>query len=398
MKVVSFSTVYPTPRSPGRGVFVRHRLLSLSRFATVKVVAPVPLFDYGARAWKPDSREPARTDAGTEVLHPAWLYPPGGTPVNPVLLATAMLRPFSDLRERFPFDLIDAHFGYPESVAAAILARRFRTAFAVTLRGSELMHAKYPLRRRAIEWALRRAAHVIAVSQELKSFAIGCGVSPNRISVISNGVQAGVFHARDRSEVRRMLGIPLNRRLVVSAGHLIHLKRHDRVIRAIASLRSDNDPPSLAIIGGAGQGVSSAADELRALTAQLGLSSIVRFVGHVGQEELADWMSAADVFCSASSREGWPNVVHEALACGTPVVATRVGAIPDLLPGPEFGLISEVDDQSSLEANLGLALAKDWNRGAISKWAQSRSWDQVGLEVFREFSRLVHSEEYVACK
>jgi teichuronic acid biosynthesis glycosyltransferase TuaC len=113
----------------------------------------------------------------------------------------------------------------------------------------------------------------------------------------------------------------------------------------------------------------------------LGLADHVHFVGGVPPEVLAEYMSAADVFCLASSREGWPNVVHEALGCGTPVVASDVGGVPDLIPSQDYGTIVPIGNQEELETALRNALLHEWNRPAIAAWAQSRSWQQVASEV-----------------
>ena len=384
--------MYPTPASPGRGRFIHQRLLSLSRYAQVKVIAPVSAFDFAnCRRSMPIDRQDW-SDGAVQVSHPAWLYPPGGTVCNAVFLASALWRRMGKLRHKFAFDLIDAHFGYPESIAAAWLAQAFRVPFCVTLRGSELLHRNYVARRHGMEWALRRAGRVIAVSKELAQFARECGVPCNRIAVISNGVSSDKFRPSNRADIRKRLGIPEHCRLILSAGHLIALKRHDWVIRAMRSL-DDGAPARLVIAGGKGQGVRSSAEELRELVARLDLCRVVTFTGELAQQELADWMSAADVFCTASAREGWPNVVHEALACGTPVVATSVGAIPDLLPSSDYGLIADNDDPLSFEAALRSALAKEWNRQSISYWAHSRSWEQVGTEVFQEFSSVLRDYE-----
>jgi glycosyltransferase involved in cell wall biosynthesis len=91
-------------------------------------------------------------------------------------------------------------------------------------------------------------------------------------------------------------------------------------------------------------------------------------------------MSAADVFCLASSREGWPNVVHEALACGAPAVATDVGGIQDMLPSPEHGIIVPAGNHAELTMALGRALSRQWDRGRIAAWGKSRSWTEVAAE------------------
>jgi glycosyltransferase involved in cell wall biosynthesis len=118
----------------------------------------------------------------------------------------------------------------------------------------------------------------------------------------------------------------------------------------------------------------------------------VRFLGEVPQDVLAELMSAADVFCLASSREGWPNVVHESLACGLPVVATNVGAIPEMIPSQLYGLIVPADDAPALGHALREALSREWDREAIAIWGQARSWRHVAEEVLEEM-RLALAED-----
>jgi glycosyltransferase involved in cell wall biosynthesis len=109
--------------------------------------------------------------------------------------------------------------------------------------------------------------------------------------------------------------------------------------------------------------------------------------GEVTQEALALWMNAADVLCLASRREGCPNVVLEALACGLPVVANAVGAIPELLSTEEVGLLVPPGDGRALEQALRRALGKPWDREVVRRRAGVRSWEEVAVElreVFRE--------------
>jgi glycosyltransferase involved in cell wall biosynthesis len=86
-------------------------------------------------------------------------------------------------------------------------------------------------------------------------------------------------------------------------------------------------------------------------------------------------------------------VVHEALACGTPVVATDVGAVPEMLAGGRYGLIVPVNDQSALEYALQEVLRRDWDRQAISAWGRARSWEQVASEVFAEMQVILKEEK-----
>jgi len=136
-------------------------------------------------------------------------------------------------------------------------------------------------------------------------------------------------------------------------------------------------------------------DAFRIADAHLGsggldLEDRVRFCGPVDGDTMAELMSAADIFCLASTNEGWPNVVHEALACGAPVVATRVGAIPEMLASGR-GLIVPVNDPFQLKEALALAFQMNWDRAAASAWARARSWEEVAAELYHEMEMIVQS-------
>src|SRR5262249_43285470 len=150
------------------------------------------------------------------------------------------------------------------------------------------------------------------------------------------------------------------------------LKGHHRVIVALKALRDTGSAARLLIAGGIGRSGRYAAS-LRELVNDNGLRESVSFLGEVNQNTLAELMCATDVFCLASSTEGWPNVVNEALACGTPVVATDVGAVRRMIVSPDYGLIVPVGDEPALVGALRLALAKTWDRNAISVHGRSRS-------------------------
>jgi len=381
LRVLSLSCVYPNAAEPNLGVFVRSRLRHLAELADVKVVAPVPQIDYARSriSWRGVPRR--EWDGPIEILRPAWLYPPGGYTANSLFLFARLLPLAAGVRARYDFDIIDAHFAFPDGIAASLLGCALKAPFAVTLRGNETMHAQYSQRRKLMAWSLRRAAAVIALSEELRQFALSLGVANERIRVIPNGIEAGIFYPRDRALCRRKHGVPAEAKVVVSAGSLIERKGHHRVIQALAQLVEKGLNAQLLIVGGAGR-EGRYEDQLRSRVADLRLGDRVRFTGEVSPEELAELMSASDVFCLASSREGWPNVVHEALSCGLPVVATRVGAIPDMIPSRDYGFAVAVGDALALECALEEALRIDWDRRKICARAQARTWSQSAQEVY----------------
>jgi lipopolysaccharide exporter len=393
-RVLSLSTEFPNPSEPGKGLFVRARLEAMASRAPLFVVAPVASLDYANPrhdlfAARRIPRE--RDEAGLRVLHPRWLYPPRGGWMNAWFLFARLLPLQIRLRARRPFDVIDAHFAHPEGIAAVLLGRVLRCPVIVTVRGSELRYYRQRSKRFWMSWALRRADRVIAVSEGLRELAITLGVDPRRVKTVPNGIKADVFFRRDRLACRSRHGVAAHERIILSAGDLAELKGHHRVMTAVKALNDRGVRARLLIAGGVGRS-GRYADTLRRQVIEQGLTDQVAFLGEVTQDALAELMSAADVFCLASSTEGWPNVVNEALACGTPVVATDVGAVRQMIHGDGDGTVVPVHDAEALADALQAALTSDWDREAISARGRSRSWGQVAEEVLSEMRTVIREQ------
>jgi teichuronic acid biosynthesis glycosyltransferase TuaC len=383
IRVLSVCCVYPTPLEPRRGTFVRSRLLAIAEHEQVEILAPVGLVQWGTRGARRfgASNPSQRSDDGIPVRHPRWLYPPNAGWANGPLLFLQLLPVLSGLRRRFRWEILDAHYGHPEGVAAALCALVFRCRYVVTLRGAELTHSRYRMRRALMRWSLRRADRVIALSDELRNLAIELGTSPERVLVVRNGVDGSVFFPTSRSAAREKLGIAPNLRIVLSVGRLVADKGHMCVLDAMKVLLDADPDLRLAIAGGPGREGSEFEHTLRTLVESPEWRGKVLMLGEIPQTELAQWMNAADLFCLGSLREGCPNVVVEALACGLPTVATRVGAVPELIPSEELGLVVPPSDPAALERALSRALGTAWDREAIGAWGQRRSWRQVAEEL-----------------
>ena len=398
MKILSLSSVFPNPAEPGLGLFVRSRLQHVAAMAETKVIAPIPLVDYSnphGRLFTPRYGALSRHDGPIEVFHPRWFFPPHGTPLNVACQYARLLPLVRHIRRAFPFDLIDAHFGYPEGATAGLLADTFHVPYTITLRGSETAFAEYRYRRKTLRWAMRRAGHVIAVSDDLRDFAIREGVSRERASTIPNGIDTAIFHPSEPQEVRLRRGLPLDRQLIVSAGELIEAKGHHLVIRSVKTLLDRGRKVELLILGSTARGGPRYENDLRRLVSELGIGANVHLIGWVNRDGLAELLSAADLFCLASFTEGWPNVVNEALACGTPVVASRVGGVPAMLSSEQYGVMVPPKDVGALTEALHRGLDTRWDRAAIAARGQSRTWADVAREVIEIQSNLIETKTIV---
>ncbi len=387
IRILSICTVFPNANEPLLGTFVNSRLQALADLMEPVVLAPVAALDYSnpqrriLSNWKLPS---ARIEGKLQVFHPKWFYPPGGGFLNPVFLASALRPLASRLHAQYRFSLIDAHFGFPEGIASATLARSLHLPYAVTLRGNETSHAQNPRIRSRIAETLRGADRVICVSDSLRRFALSLGAPPGRLRTIPIGIDDSIFHPRDRAACRARHQLPTDARIILSAGYLIERKGHHRLVSALSEMPRQFDDAIVVIVGAPGR-EGQAEGTIRSMIAKMGLGNRVRMLGHVPPATLAELMSAADVFCLASSREGWPNVLNEAMACGAPVVSTDVGGAHELVRSNDLGTIVPVDDPLALRLALQEALDARSDRERIARWASGRSWSQVAREIFDEY-------------
>jgi teichuronic acid biosynthesis glycosyltransferase TuaC len=373
MKVLTFSTLYPNAAQPVHGLFVEHRLLNLVSVAGVqaRVVAPVPWFPSGSTRfgqYGAFGRAPRREQrGGLEVCHPRFpVLPKVGMTLAPFLMASWVRPALEAIRSGgFDFDLIDAHYYYPDGIAAVMLGRATRKPVVITARGSDINEApRHALPARMIRWAFRQAAASVAVCQALKDRMVELGADAQKVHVLRNGVDLDLFHLVDRAQARQELGLS-GEHVLLCVGQLRKLKGHELVIRALPDL-----PGWHLVIVGEGE----CREELRALAHELGLADRVRFAGAVPQSRLPTYYGAADALVLASSSEGLANVILESLACGTPVVATRVGGAAEVLTVPEAGQLVDERTPRAIGAAVNAVNRSRAPREAVRRHAGQFSW------------------------
>ncbi len=388
IKTLLFSTLYPSSVRPVHGIFVETRLRELLKSGQVEtqVVAPVPWFPFTHPRFGSYAKMAAtprfEKRNGIAVHHPRYPLPPKvGQNIAPHLLAAGALPTIRKLiRDGFDFDLIDAHFYYPDGVAASIIARKLDKPFVCTARGSDInLYRQSPTPRRLLQKTFSQASANIGVCGDLTEQMIELGADRQTTRVIRNGVDLQRFSVVERNVARKHLGIEHSGLLLLSVGNLIELKGHHLIIRMLKEF-----PEAQLVIVGSGP----MREELEQLAASLGLAERVRFAGQQANESLKYWFSAADALILASSREGWANVLLEAMASGTPVVATRVNGTPEVVAAPEAGRLADQRNVEHLAKALRDLLANYPERSAVRRYAENFSWDETTQRQLALFSEI----------
>jgi glycosyltransferase involved in cell wall biosynthesis len=325
------------------------------------------------------ARTPAsETRHGIEISHPRYIVIPKiGMSIAPGPLFVATLGHIR--RMRAEFDLIDAHYFYPDGVAAAMLGRALRKPVVITARGTDVnLFPRYALPRRMIRFASRNAAAIIAVSAALRDALVALDIPRERVSVLRNGVDLAMFRPGDRQTARARLGV--SGRMLLSVGYLIERKGHDLTIAALPSL----DGFSLMIVG---EGPER--QRLMKLASSLGVSERVKFLGSVPHEKLRDLYLCADALVLSSSREGWPNVLLEAMACGTPVVASAIWGNPEIVSRPEAGVLMQTRTPEGVAEAVKRLFAALPARDTTRAFAEKFSWEETSMGQIGLFERVL---------
>ncbi|WP_340626521.1 glycosyltransferase [Nitrosomonas eutropha] len=307
-------------------------------------------------------------------------------------MALGSLLTLWQLKQRFDFQIIDAHFAYPDGYAASLLGKWFRVPVTITLRGTEARLSCRFLYRFLMRKAMIRAVKIFSVSDSLKRVAVTVGIQEGKILVVGNGVDLDKFCRVDRLEARRSLGIPEDIPILVSVGGLCERKGFHRVIECLPDLRKIYPDIRFLIAGGA----SAEGDwtgRLKQQVSESGLEEHVRFLGIVSPDRLKILLSAADLFVLATRNEGWANVFLEAMACGLPVVTTNVGGNAEVVCNTELGKLVPFNDQQALRSAIDNALKSNWNQQKIIDYAYKNSWDQRVAVLVEEFTKIAAQSE-----
>ncbi|MCO7226246.1 glycosyltransferase [Pleionea sp. CnH1-48] len=375
LKVLTVTTLFPNVAQPRHGIFIANRLHQLQQYCDVdiEVVAPIAWFpgSHLLPSYQHLKEIPATTRwKSLTVHHPRFLSAPGRAfGFKPHFIAQAYAKAASN-----QYDIIDAHYAYPDGAATALLANKLNLPYVLSVRGSDInvLPDQHPDNKKKIKTALGEASAVIGVSRPLTENVKQLQPAVKKVVTLENGVDNQLFRLQQPELTED--------KLLLSVGNLIDLKGHHLIVEAMPELTDYR----LVIIGS-----GSKQHELEQRIQELGLESRVTIVNNIAQEALVEWYNRAKFTLLCSSHEGCPNVVLESMASGTPVLATRVGACEDLIDENVTGLFVEQRSAEGIADAVRRAEQQGFNKGQVHQIAQKFDWESVCKKQFELYQSVV---------
>ena len=380
---IVITNLFPSAVEPTRGMFVWQETQRLSERHgyDLRVLAPlpwVPSFLRSKGRYAYHGAPAVERIEGLEVHHPRHL-------VTPRVLRFCYgdyvywgLRGlFARLNAERPVDFLIAHYAFPDGYAALRLARRYRLPLLVKVRGSDVnLFTESYLRRRLTLGTLHGADRVVAVSAALKERMVELGLPAEHVTVMPNGVNVERFAPRDRAASRRELNLPEAPFLFLFVGTLREIKGVTTLLQAFRALPEEQRRRSRLVLIGEGELEA----ELRNRIERFGMAEQVSLLPPVLHAEIPRWVGACDCLVLPSTMEGYPNVLVEALAAERPVIASRVGGIPEIVVDGATGILVPPGEAWPLtDAMLHMLAGFDFDASAAV--AGRRRWDDVADEM-----------------
>ena len=362
--LVIITNLYPLPWEPNRATFNKQQFELLKDDYELSILIPIAFPE-----WFKHSK---MINQSNKVRYVPYFYSPkiGRRFYSVFMFLSILLHSGLWLRKRNP-NTIMASWAFPEAVAASWLSRLYNTNFFFKVHGSDInLHGKFLARAKQILSAANKAQGILSVSKALANELVNIGVNPEKIQVIYNGVNHQKF------------GLDYPRR---GLNHYVlyigNLKRDKGVMELIEGFNKIKDHhPDLHIVF-AGSGVMH--DSLVKYVNTQNITNKVTFLGNVDHDELPVWLSNATVLCLPSYNEGVPNVVLESMAAGTPVLATSVGGIPEVLDEVICGKLISPKSSNAVANGLNELLSHQWSREKIKQHASKFTWQKNKIQLIK---------------
>ena len=398
IKVLILTHMFPTKCNPVAGIFLLSQLKELQKLCDIRVVFPhayVPKIKIFNPYYRFSGMPKQEKIKGIQVYHPKYFMFPRALfksrflhwylTVESFFSYIASKKLAQNITEKWNPDIVHIHGTASEALLGSSLKRKYEKPLLVTVYGEDVTrYSKQIPSKYLARLSLKNADAIICQSRFLENEIKKIGISNKRFLIISMGTDIKNFKLRDKNKARYILNLPQDRNIILFVGHLVPRKGVEYLIRAIKTVLKKHKNILCCIVG---KGYME--NSLKKLTSELALENYVRFVGQKGNKDVAKYMNACDILVLPSLNEGLPVVLCEALACGKPVVATKVAGTPELV-NKDVGYLVRPKDSKDLADKIVLALNKKWKKEKILKQARKFSVTNSAkklIKVYKSFLR-----------
>ena len=399
MKILILSHMYPSRFNEVSGIFVHQQVKELrEQGCEVKVISPVPWTPFPINKlkekWKDYSRIPIYEERERiSINHPRYLTFPKSYffEYSGYFMYLGIKNILRKIYKHFSFNLIHAHALLPDGFAGTLLKKKIGVPLIVTIHGSDLLI--YPYRNKGtFSYSLKvlnKASKIITVSSQLKNKCYNeFNVSEEKIKVIPNGYNHRIFNFKPTDFNKRKVN---NRFIILFIGHIIKAKGIFDLLNAIEIIRKLDQniykKISWVIVGKGADMV-----EFKKRLNTFNINNDIKVVGQVPHEKISKYMKNADFIILPSWSEGLPATLVEAMGCGLPIVATKVGGIPEII-NKDIGILVEPKSPEGLAKGIMNAISMDWNRQLISEYAKSYTWKKNAEKTIKIYKEALNSEK-----
>ena len=400
MNILMLTSLFPIPNNPQKGIFVYNMLKAIKEKARFVVVVPVPYLLFTHRSTGKEFRESFKEKLMDtlpnvdDIIYVDYPFLPRAFhPIFSGFLYYKLKKLFSHLVRKNSFDLLHSHFLFPEGVISAKLGKEFSIKSICTVHGSDLnIMAHRVYWKPFLSYALSNLTGLVFVSESLKEKFLSQVLKDKKLKDLNLAVVPNGFadwatpsgEPTDEHLIRRLR--EQKKKIILFVGNLIKIKRPDIAVEALEYVRRKGCNAVLVIIG---KGPEES--KIKAKAARLNLREGKDFIllGRIAHGRVLFWMKESDVLVLTSDNEGMPSVILESLSLGTPVVATAVGGIPEVVLDGFNGFLCHRNDPREVATHIIEAISRSWDKEKLKLSVKPYAWTSLSEQLYHYYKLMI---------